>query len=37
VNAASTILIVFTIALTALTLRLQSPAAAIGHAGGDKT
>jgi spermidine/putrescine transport system permease protein len=36
VNAASTILIVFTVLLTALTLRLQNPAVAIGHAGGDK-
>jgi spermidine/putrescine transport system permease protein len=37
VNAASTILIVFTVLLTALTLKIQSPAAAIGHTGGDKT
>ncbi len=37
VNAASTILIVLTVLLTALTLKMQSPAAAIGHTGGDKT
>ena len=37
VNAASTILIVLTVLLTALTLRMQSPAAAIGHTGGEKT
>jgi spermidine/putrescine transport system permease protein len=36
VNAASTILIVFTIILTALTLNIQSPAAAVGHTGEKK-